>query len=99
MTEEEKTIERLLSSDAKAELLTLFHRNPGLIDTIDGVARRIGRRPAAIEKDIADLVELGILKKKRISSSEAIFFDRTRDKEVQEIISNYIKGLKEKSGG
>lgn len=41
-------LNRRLSSEAKAQLLLLFHKNPGLIDTIDGVARRIGRTINAI---------------------------------------------------
>jgi predicted transcriptional regulator len=98
MTEGEKMIKRLLSSEAKAELLRLFHRNPGLIDTIDGVARRIGRKASAIEKDVADLVELNVLEMKRIGPAEVILFDRGRDKEIQSIVASDI-GSKDGSGG
>jgi len=90
MSAGKKTIEDLLSSDIKGELVALFHRNPGLIDTADGVARRIGRRASAIQKDVADLVELGVLKMRRIGSAEVILLDRVRDREIQRIIASNI---------
>lgn len=88
----------LLSSEVKGDLLVLFHKNPGLIDTIKGVARRIGRRANTIEQEVKDLIDLGVLGTKRIGTSEVIFLDRARDKEIQEIIANYLKNLK-KDGG
>jgi hypothetical protein len=33
-------LDRVLASESKAELLMLFHKNPGLIDTVEGVSRR-----------------------------------------------------------
>jgi len=88
----------LLSSDVKADLLALFHKNPGLIDSIDGVARRIGRTANAIEKDVGELVDLGVLKRKRLSTSEVFLLDRAKDKEIQGIIANQIKSLKTDAG-
>lgn len=88
----------MLSSDVKADLLALFHKNPGLIDSIDGVARRIGRTANAIEKDVGELVDLGVLKRKRLSTSEVFLLDRAKDKEIQGIIANQIKSLKTDAG-
>lgn len=87
-------LDRLLSSEAKGDLLVLFHKNPGLIDTIDGVARRIGRIAQSIEADVKDLVELGVLRRKQIGRSEVIHLDRTRDREIQEIVADYLKRSK-----
>ena len=56
----ESLIQRLLSSDTKADLLTLFRGNPGLVDGIDGVARRIGRRPMSIKAEVDDLLDGGV---------------------------------------
>lgn len=98
LSEEGQLLDKLLSSDVKADLLALFHKNPGLIDSIDGVARRIGRTANAIEKDVGELVDLGVLKRKRLSTSEVFLLDRAKDKEIQGIIANQIKSLETDAG-
>ena len=86
-------LETLLSSEITGDLLVLFHRNPGLIDTLDGVARRIGRTGNAIEEDVRGLVNLGILKTRRIGRSEVLLLDRARDREVLDAIAKHLRNL------
>ena len=83
----------LLGSEVRGDLLILFHRNPGLIDTIEGVARRIGRNASGIEDDIRELVKIGVLKLKQIGSSQVILLDRIRDHQIQESVSNNLKAV------
>jgi len=80
-----KLFERLLDTDAKADLLTLFHNNSNLSETSDGLARRIGRNPAEVHRELDDLVELGILRKVEMYS-----FGVDRDKEIQDAISKQL---------
>jgi len=94
MSKEREILDRLLSSDVKGDLLLLFHKNPGLIDTMESVARRIGRVTKTIETDIRDLVDLGVLKTKHIGRFEVFLLDRARDKELQKTIASYIRSLK-----
>ncbi|MEM2226508.1 MAG: RAD55 family ATPase [Candidatus Bathyarchaeia archaeon] len=61
MQRPKKLFERLLDSEVKAELLALFHTNPGLSDSIEGIARRLGRSAEEIRSDLRDLVEMGLL--------------------------------------
>jgi hypothetical protein len=82
------------STEIKGDLLILFHKNPGLIDTLDAVARRIGRSARAIEEDVRDLVSVGILKVRKIGIHDVISFDRSRDDEAQEAIVSHLNGLK-----
>lgn len=84
----------LLGSEVRGDLLVLFHRNPGLIDTVDGVARRIGRTTVAIISEVRELLELGVLKQKRIGASEVVYLDRTKDRELLESVANHLKTLK-----
>lgn len=92
MTGESELLRRLLASEVKGELLLLFHKNPGLIDTLDGVARRIGRTANTIEADAGDLLNLGILKTKRVGQSEVVFLNLARDKEIQEVLVRHLQG-------
>jgi KaiC/GvpD/RAD55 family RecA-like ATPase len=80
-----KLFERLLDSDVKADLLTIFHNNANLSDTPDGLARRLGRSPGEVQRELDDLVGLGILKK-----VEVYAFGLDRDKEIQDAISKQL---------
>jgi len=81
----------LLASEVRGDLLILFHKNPGLIDTVDGVARRIGRTTITVISDLRELLQIGILKQKRIGASEVVFLDRGRDREILELVANHLK--------
>jgi hypothetical protein len=86
-------LNRLLSSGTKADLLVLFHRNPGLIDTVEGIARRMGKRGKAIESDVSELAKDSILQKKKVGNSDVYFLNREKDKEAQRDIASYITNL------
>ena len=88
--DEVQVLDKLLSSDVKLSILELFHNNPGLLDRLEGVALRIGRSASAIEKDAEDLLDIGILQRKKIGNSEVICFDVKRDGEIQGFISNRV---------
>ena len=80
-----KLFERLLDTDVKADLLTLFHNNANLSETPEGLARKVGRNPVEVQRELEDLVELGILKKVEVYS-----FGMDRDKEIQDAISKQL---------
>ena len=80
-----KLFERLLDTDVKADLLTLFHNNANLSDTVDGLARRIGRNAEEVQRELEDLTELGILRRAQVYS-----FALERDREIQDAISKQL---------
>ena len=77
--------EKLIGSETKAELLMYFHDNPNTTDTVEGIAAKIRRKPKEIERDISDLVELGLLQEVRVIS-----FSKARDQELQKEISQRL---------
>ena len=84
---------RLLSSVTKAELLTLFHRNPGLIDTADGVALRIGKKGNVILQDLTDLVSIGALATETLGRSKVYRLNRDKDEQIQDHVAGYVKNI------
>jgi predicted transcriptional regulator len=84
----------LLASEVRGDILVLFHRNPGLIDTVDGVARRVGRTTIAVISDVRELLQLGVLRQKRIGNSEVVFLDRAKDRELLESVANHLKTVR-----
>ena len=80
-----RLFERLLDTDVKADLLTLFHNSTNLQDTAEELAKKIGRSAAEVERELEDLVLLGILRK-----SEVYTFRTERDREIQDAISKQL---------
>jgi len=91
---EQEILSTLLASEIRGDLLVLFHKNPGLIDTVDGIARRIGRTTIAVISDVRELLQLGLLKQKRIGASEIVYLDRARDREILESVANHLKTVR-----
>jgi hypothetical protein len=94
MSAPNQLFQAMLSSEIKGDLLVLFHKNPGLMDSIEGVARRIGRGGATIQADVHEMVRAHILGTKQIGGREIIFLDRSGDKAAQETIIEYLKNLR-----
>jgi F420-dependent methylenetetrahydromethanopterin dehydrogenase len=43
---------------------------------------------------VRDLVKLGVLKMKKIGTSEVVLLDRNKDREVLETVANHVKTVK-----
>jgi len=81
--------EKLMGSEAKAELLMVLHDEPEITDTLEGLAKRINRDVKAVKDDVEDLVELGLLAEVKLYS-----FNREKDLELQgEISSQLAEGI------
>jgi KaiC/GvpD/RAD55 family RecA-like ATPase len=79
-------LERLLGSDARAELLTFFHSNPKTADSLEGLATRLGKKPGEIKDELSELVDVGLLREQRIYS-----LDPDRDVSLQKEISDELR--------
>jgi len=82
--------EKLVDSDVKAELLVFFYNNPGAMDTVEGIARRVGRGSKVVEKNIVDLVELGFLNRRQVGGREILALNYSRYKDLEKMIVKYI---------
>lgn len=65
--------------------MNLLHRDPTVKDTMEGLAKRIGREVEDIRKDVAEFVELGLLEETRLYS-----FNLKKNQEIQEIITSQL---------
>jgi len=92
-------IAKLLTSSVAADLLSLYHKNLGLIDTPENVARRIGRSREGIEPDLKELTRQGILNTKQVGNLQVIFMDRDKDKQLQAMLAQLMFGPKRQVQG
>jgi len=88
---EKMEISKLLGSDAKLEILALFHENPDLTEKIESVSQRIGRPADEIETEVKDLIDIGILRTKTVESAQIIYYDQKNDVEIQRKISYQLR--------
>ncbi len=80
MMRAEQLLRNLLSSGLKADIVVLFRKNPGIIDTKESIARRLGAAPSEVDNEIADLVNLGFLRAKRLGKFQVVYLDEQKDK-------------------
>jgi len=66
----------LLCSDS--DLARFFIRNPGIIDTAEGVGRRLGLSGPAILSELEELVHIGLLAKKELGGHELFLINRAK---------------------
>jgi predicted transcriptional regulator len=90
MPEASRILDKMLSSDAKADLLILFNKYPNHAYNTDEIAERIGKAGAKIDKDLKDLIELGLISRKKARRSDVIRYNRRRATEIQRILATYI---------
>jgi predicted transcriptional regulator len=91
MAEPKILLNKLLSTNTKADILTLFNEKPRLSTRPEQVAKKIGRTQAEINKDLEDLIEVGIISRRKTARSEVIHFERKRAAEIQKILASYIE--------
>jgi hypothetical protein len=90
LSEKQEPWRDLISSGLKGDLVVLFRKNPGIIDTLEGVSRRLGVTPDSIQTETSELLEVGFLKTKLFGENRVVYLDGQRDKEIQESAAKYI---------
>ena len=69
----------------------MFNEKPRLSVGREQVAKKIGRTPAEINKDLEDLIEVGIISRKKTRRSEIVEYDGKRAAEIHRILADYIE--------
>jgi hypothetical protein len=77
-----------VNSFIKWDLVIFFFENPHTTDTIDGIARYIGRDAGVIKSDLGDLVRSGVLDQH--STGNLTVYSLTKDARVREKIKHFV---------
>lgn len=72
----------------KWDLVLFFYENPNTADTVDNIARYIGRDAEVIETELADLANVGVLD--RHETGSLTVFSLTNDSKVRERIRHFV---------
>lgn len=88
-----KMLELWADSSLKVQVIVFFHNNPGMIETLEGLAKRLGTSIDALRREVQGHVSLGVLKEEKTASSTLLIYDRAREGEVQTYIQAEIRRL------
>lgn len=95
MTPETLDIKQLfdlwMDSPLKVQIVSFYHRNPGMIETVEGLAQRIGSDPEMVRKTVADHVKLGFLRERNLGPLKVIVYDPHSEKRLQEYVAEKVK--------
>lgn len=86
-----KVLELWVATDLKVQVIVFFHNNPGVIETMEGLAKRLGTNLENLRKEIAGQLSLGILREQKVDGMIVLVYDRDRENEVQKFIEDEIR--------
>jgi predicted transcriptional regulator len=77
-----------VNSFVKWDLVRFFHENPNTADTADNIARYAGRDPAAIERELAQLADSGVLEGESVG--ELTVYSLATDDDMRALIDQFV---------
>lgn len=80
-----------VDSDLKVQVLVFFHNNPGMIETLQGLSRRLGLQADALKEEIADHIRLGILTERQVGGKTVLMYNQKREKDVAEFVQAAVE--------
>lgn len=80
-----------MDSEMKAMIAVFYARNPGVVETLEGLARRLGTSPEALRDHVASHIRLGLLQERDVHGKTVLVFDRDRRAEFEAMIEDKIR--------
>jgi hypothetical protein len=78
-----------VNSFIKWDLVRFFHENPTIADTVENIARYAGRNASAVEPELEELVESGVMQR-HIMDNDTIIYSLVEDLETRLLIDQFI---------
>lgn len=77
-----------VNSFIKWDLVRFFHENPHTADTVENIAKYAGRNVAAVEPELEELVESGIMKKTLLGGTP--IYSLATDETMRALVDKFI---------
>ncbi|MGQ9531398.1 MAG: hypothetical protein ACUVTQ_01145 [Desulfotomaculales bacterium] len=91
MDRSEEVLKRVLRSSVTVALVRFLHRNPGLLDSAEGLAAWIGRGPTEVEKALEELARFGLVEP--LAGARRTLYGYTRDENLLEAVGKWLAGM------
>lgn len=86
-----KIFEVWVDSDLKAQVIVFYQNNPGVIETVEGLARRLGTNVEKLRQEIAGHIALGFLRERKVGDQIVLVYDRQQHNNIQDFITKELK--------
>ena len=81
-----RIMELWIDTESKVRVLVFFRENPGIIETAEGLARRLGSTRALVDSQLRDYAELGVLRTVHVDDRVVYVFDKARTRDLEEMV-------------
>lgn len=85
-----KIFELWMDSELKLQVVVFFHNNPGVVETMEGLARRLGTNVEVLRKEIADHIRMGILTERPAGDKMVLVYNRENEDDVRAFIARTL---------
>ena len=86
-----REIEALASSAENMRVIAFFRRNPGVIETLEGLATRLSTPAPELRKSLDTDIQIGLLRKREIGDRTIYICDRREWKRLDRLVSSAIE--------
>ena len=83
-----------VNSFIKWDLVRFFHENPHTADTVENIAKYAGRNVTAVEPELEELVDSGIMKKTLLG--EVPIYALAIDEETRTLVDKFIMACEDR---
>ena len=83
-----------VNSFVKWDLVRFFHENPHTADTVDNIAKYAGRNVAAVEPELNELVDSGIMQETILGDTS--IYSLVSDEEMRNLVDRFITACEDR---
>lgn len=83
-----------VNSFVKWDLVRFFHENPHTADTVDNIAKYAGRNVAAVEPELNELVDGGIMQETTLGDTS--IYSLVSDEEMRNLVDRFITACEDR---
>lgn len=87
-------VKNKVNSFIKWDLVRFFHENPHTADTVENIAKYAGRNVTAVEPELEELVDSGIMKKTLLG--EVPIYALAIDAETRTLVDKFIMACEDR---
>ena len=81
-------VKKKVNSFIKWDLVRFFYENPHTTDTVENIAKYAGRNTAAVQSELEELVESGVMKMQLVD--DLTVYSLASDEEMHQLIEEFI---------
>lgn len=83
-----------VNSFVKWDLVRFFHENPHTADTVENIAKYAGRNVAAVEPELNELVDGGIMQETTLGNTS--IYSLVSDEEMRNLVDRFITACEDR---